>query len=96
MILWIWEIPVLPRPSKRLYTLRQVPSSESNCFEDDCYLHQIGPFMETFARVHPEPPLLLIEEVGRLPMIISNIILHSLLIPPASLFYGRKEIAFAI
>jgi len=52
--------------------------------------------METFARVHTEPPLLLIEEVGRLPMIISNIILHSLLIPPALLFYGRKEIAFAI
>jgi len=52
--------------------------------------------METFARVHTEPPLLLIEEVGRLPMIISNITLHSLLIPLALLFYGRKEIAFAI
>jgi len=52
--------------------------------------------METFARLHTEPPLLLLEEVGRLPMNMSNTSPSTFYNTPRFAVFGRKEFAFAI
>jgi len=54
MTLWILAMPNLPRLSKGCISSssRYPARSFSNCFEDDCILHQTGPFMEFASLTH--------------------------------------------
>jgi len=87
MTLWILGTPDLPRLSKKLPDAMRGTGSESNCFEVDHYLHQIGPYLE-FARVHTNSTSHI--EVGRLPMNTSIVILHSLIYPLLCWITERK------